>query len=155
MVTLYNVISADGFIARTNGSEDFIPDSFWPHTLKTLKKYDCILIGRNTYDTIQGYEEDMRNSFDNLSTRKFVVTTDKNFHPKDGYEVISSPEEVIKLDINIVVTSGPILNNYLIGKKLVDRIIYHEVPISIGDGIKPYNKSIDLDIVISKLDLFE
>ena len=151
MLTLYYVVSEDGYIADVNGSEDFIPDSFWSHTLETLKKYDCIMIGRHTYDVIQNYEEEMVTSFEALHVRKVVVTKNKNFKPKEGYEVVVSPEEMLQEDINVVVTSGPTLNNYLLNKKLVDRVLYHEVPISIGGGIKPYDKIIDLSIEVVKL----
>ena len=54
MITLYNVISADGFIARLDGDEDFIPDDLWPHTLEFFKKYDALVMGRKTYDAMQG-----------------------------------------------------------------------------------------------------
>ncbi|MEK7176858.1 MAG: hypothetical protein AAB719_00970 [Patescibacteria group bacterium] len=138
MVTLYNVISEDGYIARKDGSEDFIPDSYWPHTLNVLKKYDRILIGRKTYDAIQTYDDKERKQFDELPIEKFVVTRDKNFKPKSGYKVVNTPEEAIEPDINIVVTSGPTLNNYLLQRKLVQKVTYHKVSESIGEGIKPY-----------------
>lgn len=144
MVTLYNVVSKDGYIARKDGSEDFIPDSYWPYTLSVLKEHDCVLIGRKTYDAIQNYEKKLREPFENLPVRKIVVTRDKKFHPKQGFQVVHTPEDAISPDLNIVVTSGPTLNNYLLNKKLVDKIIYHEVPELIGEGIKPYDK---IDII--------
>mgnify|MGYP003395088778 CR=1 FL=1 len=148
MVTLYNVVSKDGYIARKEGSEDFIPDSYWPHTLRVLREYDCVLMGRKTYDAIQNYEEELRKQFEDLPVRKVVVTRDKNFHPKQGFQVVHTPEDAISSDLNIVVTSGPTLNNYLLQKKLVDKIIYHEVPELIGEGIRPYDRVGDeIDIV--------
>ncbi|MGB3921801.1 MAG: hypothetical protein WBL19_00765 [Minisyncoccia bacterium] len=148
MVTLYNVVSKDGYIARKEGSEDFIPDSYWPHTLRVLREYDCVLMGRKTYDAIQNYEEELRKQFEDLPVRKVVVTRDKNFHPKQGFQVEHTPEDAISSDLNIVVTSGPTLNNYLLQKKLVDKIIYHEVPELIGEGIRPYDRVGDeIDIV--------
>ena len=138
MVTLYNVISADGFIARPDGSEDFIPDEYWPYTLNVIKKYNRVLMGRKTYQTIQNYDEKLRTSFDDLPIQKIIVTKNRNFHPKYSYEVVSTPEDAIDPNLNILVTSGPTLNNYLIQKHLVDKITYHKVPIFIGSGIKPY-----------------
>lgn len=138
MLSLYNVVSEDGYIARKDGSEDFIPNSYWPHTLEALKQYDRIILGRKTYETIQEYEKELRDSFDDLPVQKIVITKDKNFHPKQEYAVAYAPEEVIVPSLNIVATSGPTLNQYLIDKGMVDKIIYHKVPVAIGSGIKPY-----------------
>jgi dihydrofolate reductase len=139
MITLYNVVSADGYIARKDGSEDFIPDSCWPHTLNILKEYDCIIMGRKSYDSVQNYSDDLKKSFENLPVRKIVITRNKNFHVKNGYEIIHNFEEIADSNLNMVITSGPSLNNYLLHKKLVDKIIYTEVSELIGDGIKPYD----------------
>lgn len=46
MLTSYNVISSDGFIAQTDGSEDFIPDEVWGDFLEFLGEYDALLIGK-------------------------------------------------------------------------------------------------------------
>ena len=50
MVTLYNVVSSDGYIAREDGSEDFIPDELWPLTLEVFKKFDVLVMGRKPYE---------------------------------------------------------------------------------------------------------
>ena len=154
MVTLYNVVSRDGYIADKDGGEDFIPDSYWPYSLNALKGYDCILMGRKTYDAIQNYGEELTKSFEDLPVKKIIVTRNKNFHPKNGYEIVHTPEDIINSNLNIVVTSGPNLNNYLLQKKLVDKIIYHEVPGSIGSGIKPYDK-VDGTVDIAKIPIAE
>lgn len=48
MVTIFNIISADGYIARENGEEDFIPDELWFEFLKLCKNYDAFIMGRKT-----------------------------------------------------------------------------------------------------------
>jgi dihydrofolate reductase len=141
MITLYNVVSADGYIAKKDGSEDFIPDSYWKYTLNTLKQYDLIVLGRKTYETMQKYDKELLESFEALPVRKVVLTKQKDFYVKDGYETVDTPEKLTSQNLNIVVTSGPTLNQYLLDNNLVDRIIYHEVPESIGDGIKPYRST--------------
>lgn len=141
MITLYNVVSVDGYIAKKDGSEDFIPDSYWKHTLNTLKQYDLIVLGRKTYETMQIYDKELLESFEALPVRKIVLTKQKDFYVKDGYETVDSPEKLISQNLNTIVTSGPTLNQYLLDNNLVDKIIYHEVPESIGDGIKPYRST--------------
>ena len=140
MATLYNVISADGFIARKDGSEDFIPDNLWPNFLNLCKEYGTLIMGRKTYNTIQKYDEELLQPFEELSIRKIVITRNRVFKPKYEYIVVHSPEDAIALAPNALVSSGPTLNNYLIKNHLVKEIIFHEVPISIGDGIRPFNK---------------
>ena len=38
MITLYNVISADGYITERDGSEDFIPDSVFDDFIDLCKE---------------------------------------------------------------------------------------------------------------------
>jgi dihydrofolate reductase len=141
MVTLYNVISADGFIARKDDSEDFIPDEMWPVTLEMYRQYDTLVMGRKTYDVMQKYPKELIGPFNKLSLKKVVVTHDEDFHPDSqlGYVVIHTPEEALTMGTNVLVSSGPILNTYLLEKSLIDKIIFHKVPAKIGEGIKPFN----------------
>jgi dihydrofolate reductase len=112
-----------------------------------------VILVANKFDLFKGNEKELRDSFDVLPVRKVVITTDKEFHPNQGYEVAHTPEAVIQSNLNIVVTSGPTLNQYLLDKNLVDRITYHQVPDVIGEGIKPYHDVGTVEVV--KLELAE
>ncbi len=142
MVTLYNVISSDGFIAGKNGNEDFIPDEFWPVTLNFFKKYDAFVMGRRTYDAMQKYPKELLSSFQELPFKKIVVTSDRtNFHPDPrlGYIVAHSPQDALVLGSDVLVSSGPTLNEFLLEYGLVDMVVHHEIPIRIGEGIRPFD----------------
>lgn len=139
MVTLYNVVSADGFIARKDGSEDFIPDDVWPNFLALCGKYGAIIMGRKTYDAIQAYPEELIRAFEKLPIRKIVVSANRSFRPKQEYIVAHSPEDAVALEPDALASSGPILNDYLLEKHLVGKVIFHELSISIGEGIRPFN----------------
>lgn len=141
MATLYNVISSDGFIARTDGSEDFIPDNLWINFLNLCQEYGVVVMGRNTYETIQSYPEELREPFENLPIKKIVITHTESYEVKTGYEIARSPAEVLARYPDALVTSGPTLNDFLLAKKLIKKIIFHEVPVSIGSGIKPFDDS--------------
>jgi dihydrofolate reductase len=138
MVTLYNVISSDGFIARKDGSEHFIPDGLWNNFLDLCKKYDALIMGRKTYDAIQKYGKALLDPFEKLPIQKIVVTRDRKFRPKADYVVAHSPKDAVSSKPRILVSSGPTLNTDLLREGLVDEIIFHEVPTAIGDGIKPF-----------------
>jgi dihydrofolate reductase len=82
MLTLYNVVSKDGFIATKDGSEDFIPDDSWQDTLETFKKYDVLILGRKSYEAIQKYDPEQVNALSELAIKKYVVTHNVSFTPK-------------------------------------------------------------------------
>ncbi len=140
MVTLYNVISEDGFIATKDGGEDFIPDELWPSTLDFFREFEALIMGHRTYEAIQKYDIDMLAEFENIQNlRKIILTNDLNFKPKEGYEVFHNPEEAIATSQKVLVSSGPELNTYLLRNNLVDEIILWELPgVKINDGIPAF-----------------
>ena len=138
MVTLYNVISHDWFITDKDGSEDFIPDELWPQTLEIYRQFDVLAMGRKTYETIQAYPSALTQSFEKLSGRKVVVTHDPHLEVREGYQVVTSLEAVLEASSNVLVSSGPTLNNYLLEHALVDTIIFHQLPINIDIGTEVF-----------------
>ena len=102
MVTLYNIISSDGFIASKDGSEHFILDELWQNFLNLCKEYDALVIGRKTYDAIQGYGKELLDPFEKLPIQKIIVTHDRKFRPKASYIVAHSPKDAVSLRENIL-----------------------------------------------------
>lgn len=148
MLTLYNVISQDWFIADKNGSEEFIPDELWPTTLETIKKFDVLVMGRKTYETIQAYPEGNRAALEALPIRKIVITKNNDFHPKQGYEVLHTADEIAKLNANVLVSSGPTLNNSLLKERLVDMVIVHQLPVSVGNGTPVFDPTFQRSLTL-------
>ncbi len=140
MLTLYNVISSDGFIATKDSGEDFIPDEVWGDFLELCTRYDVLILGKNTYATIQLFDKELVEPFENLSIEKIIVTRDKNFKPKNGYVVMNSLKEAVALRPNILLSSGPKLNTAFLKEKLIDRIILNKLPVAIGEGILQFEK---------------
>lgn len=138
MLTLYNAISSDGFIARKNGDEDFIPEEVWGDFLELCTKYNALIMGKNAYGAIQAYEKELVEPFEKLGIKKVVVTRDKNFKPKNGYAVLHSLKEAATLHPNILLSSGPKLNTAFLKEKLIDRIILNKLPVTIGEGIPQF-----------------
>lgn len=147
MLTLYNVISSDGYIMSKDGDESFIPDSLWPTVLDVFKQYEIILMGRKTYEAFQNYGENLLEPFEKLDIRKVVVSRDESFQPKSGYEVVRDAEDIIRNNEKVVVSSGPRFNNVLFQKGLIDTIILHKLPVSLGGGIKPFEDKFIQDFV--------
>ena len=140
MITLYNVISADGFIARKDGSEDFIPDEKWEDFLSLCDEYEAVVMGRKTYEAIQKYDQSLLEKFEDKQIKKIVVSTDANLILKKGYVQMSSPKEVASLGLQTLLTSGPSLNTAFLREKLIDKVILNKIPISIGEGITQFEE---------------
>lgn len=140
MVTLYNVISSDGYIASKDGKEDFIPNELWNIFSAKCKKFRTLIVGRKTYEAIQTYDTELLEVFENLPIHKIVVSGDKHFCPKEGYVKVATPEAAVALDQEALVASGPTLNNYLIKNSLVKEIILYEIPVFLNDGIRAFEE---------------
>ncbi len=136
MITLYNVVSSDGFIAAPNGSEDFIPDEQWDRFLKLLPDYDAVIYGRKTYEAVQKYDAAALEAFEKTPITKLVVSTQADFKPKAGYTKISSPQEALEYGKNMLLSSGGSLNEAFVAAGLVDKLLQVRLPISIDAGIR-------------------
>lgn len=139
MVTSYNVISSDGFIATPDGSEDFIPDEVWDDFMDVCRNYDTVVMGRKTYETIQAYPIYMVKDFEDLNIKKIIVTSNDKFIPKYGYLIAHSPKDAFLEGQHILLTSGPTLNSSALSEGLIDTVILNILPEKIGSGIKVFD----------------
>lgn len=142
MLTLYNVISSDGFVAEENGSEDFIPDEVWNDFLELCEAYDTLIIGKNTYAAIQSFGNKLIEPFENTNIRKVIITRDEDFIPKAMYEKAYSIDEALEMGSNILLSSGPSLNTAFLKEKLIDQIILNRLPVAINRGIPQFETDI-------------
>jgi dihydrofolate reductase len=147
MITAYNVISSDGFIAQTDGGEDFIPDEVWDDFLELLTEYAVLILGKNTYDTIQSFDQKLIEDFENMPIKKIIVTRDESFVPKTGYEKMSSLQDAAAMSQDILLCSGPSLNTAFLKEKLIDRIILNKLPVAIGTGIRQFETDMNPDLI--------
>jgi len=138
MITLYNVVSADGFIADKNESEDFIPDEVWDDFLELCDTYDTLIIGKNTYAAIQSFGKELVEPFENTNIRKVIITRDESFISKAMYEKARSIDDALKMGSDILLSGGPILNTAFLKRKLINQIILNRLPMTLGAGIPQF-----------------
>lgn len=138
MITLYNVISSDGFIAEENGSEDFIPNEVWNDFLELCDGYDTLIIGKNTYAAIQSFGDELIEPFESTSIRKVIITRDESFIPKATYEKAYSIDDALKMGSNFLLSNGPSLNTAFLKEKLINRIILNRLSVALGKGIPQF-----------------
>ncbi len=139
MVTSYNVVSADGYIADKNWNEEFIPDSTWVKFIKLINDNNVVVLGRKTYEIMhRDYSQQIIDEFEQTKTKKIIVSRDPSFNPKDGYIKVGSPEETLKQGSRILLSGGPILNEAFLRAGLINKFIRLIIPTQLGGGIKPF-----------------
>jgi dihydrofolate reductase len=136
-IILDMVTSLNGFIAREDGNEDWLPEEGWEELVEQAIKLGNIVMGRKTYEQIihEGY------NFDNVKcTHKIIVTHDKNFIVPEGYMIAHSPEEAITFIESqglseLLLIGGGKLNGEFAKRGLIDEIQFTINPYIIGKGI--------------------
>jgi dihydrofolate reductase len=132
--------SVDGFIARRNGSLDFLPpDGGEPHGYNEfMASVDTLVIGRKTFETVLAFPEWPYG-------RKRVVVLSSgplDFSRVEGAvveQMAGSPTEIVsKLQASgarhVYVDGGDTIQRFL-REGLIQRITITRVPVLIGDGI--------------------
>ncbi|MBI4163030.1 MAG: dihydrofolate reductase [Candidatus Aenigmarchaeota archaeon] len=140
-VLLLMAMSANGMIARENGEEDFLSHENWKTFLKLLRKHDCLIYGRKTYDAVKSWDAKYMKSL--ASSKKIIVS--KNAQIKFGDECIiaSSPEDaLLKAKENgfnkLLLSGGSLTNSAFMKAGLIDEIIFNIEPYVLGKGISVF-----------------
>jgi dihydrofolate reductase len=156
-IIVYIATSADGYIARTDGSVDWLdrPRTAGDYGMKNFfKTIDTILFGRKTYD--QSLKFDQKSVESNLSKTKNYVFTHKP--PKSKLNVAFVNEPVKDFASRLRATPGKNIwmmgGGGLIGSFLdagaLDEFIIHVIPTFIGEGIPliaPRHRSVELSLL--------
>jgi dihydrofolate reductase len=142
--------SVDGFIARRDGSLDFLPDVVEPHGYEEfMASVDALVMGRKTYDTVLGF------GVWPFAKPVFVLSSRELARSPEGAKVerMSGPPADIAsaLDargIEHVYVDGGITIQQFLRAGLIQRLIVTRVPVLIGSGI-PLFGQLDRDIVLT------
>ena len=143
--------SLDGFIARTDGALDFLPDGGGEeHGYEAfMASVDALVIGRKTYETVLSFE-----AWAYGDKPVFVLST----HPLAPAPVnakvermAGEPAEIVaKLEArgfgHVYVDGGDTIQRF-VRAGLIDRIIITRVPVLIGEGI-PLFGALPRDVVL-------
>jgi dihydrofolate reductase len=156
-IIVYIATSTDGYIARTDGSVDWLnrPRTAGDYGMKEfIKSIDTILFGRKTYD--QSLKFDKKSVENNLSkTRNYVFTHNP---PKSKLSVTFVNEPIKEFASRLRATpgkniwmmgGGEIIGSFLDAGEL-DEFIIHVIPTFIGEGIPliaPRHRNIELSLL--------
>ena len=142
-------ISVDGFMARADGSLDFLPEGGGePHGYdEFMSTVDALVIGRKTYETVLGFD-----SWAYGEKPVFVLSSRELAPPPAGAVVerlFGEPEDIVAtLDRrgfhHLYVDGGVTIQGFL-RAGLVQRLVMTRVPVLIGSGV-PLFGTIEHDI---------
>jgi len=132
--------SVDGFIARRNGSFDFLPEGGGePHGYNEFfASVDALVIGRKTFEIVMAFPE-----WPYGDKRVFVLSTrnlDLSKVPAGRVEQMEgSPREIVsKLEnrgIRHIYVDGGVTIQRFLREGMIQRLIITRVPVLIGEGI--------------------
>ena len=131
--------SLDGFIARTDGALDFLPDGGGEeHGYEAfMASVDALVIGRKTYETVLGFD-----AWAYGDKPVFVLSTRALAPAPKGAMVermSGEPSDIVAVlesrGIRHVYVDGGITIQRFLVAGLIHRIIITRVPVLIGEGI--------------------
>jgi dihydrofolate reductase len=153
------VASLDGFIARRDGSVDWLETSdkfeggatMAPEVVtEFLKSIDCYVMGSRTYETALGFEaKGFGWSYGDKPT--YVLTSRKLPKTRDSVEFYSGDvarlvnERLKPAYRSIWFVGGGAVSGECLRRGLADEVRYSIMPILIGDGIS-FFEALDKDI---------
>src|SRR5689334_3883545 len=140
--------SLDGFIARPNGSFDFLPEEPEPHGYEEFfATVDALLMGRKTYETALGFGQWP------YGPKPVFVLSSRPLPPAPQGAVVEhvsgAPQEIVTQLAargigHVYVDGGQTVQQFL-RAGLIDRITITRVPVLIGSGISIFGES-DRDV---------
>ena len=164
-VTIHMAASLDGFIARKDGSVDWIETSdefaagetMDPGTVEAfLKTIDCYVMGSRTYETALRFEA-QGFGWSYGDTRTYVLTSRDlprtretvEFHAGDLAQFVNG--RLRSTFRNIWIVGGGAVTAECLRLGLADEVRYSILPILIGDGI-PFFGQLDEDVALHLVD---
>jgi len=165
-VTIHMVASLDGFIARKNGSVDWLEtaDEFAagqtlePGLIESfLKTIDCYVMGSRTYETALGFEsKGFGWAYGNTPT--FVLSRRALPRTRESVELYSGDlaqlvnERLRPAYRSIWFVGGGELSAECVRLGLANEVRYSIVPVAIGDGIRFFEK-LDRDVALHLMEV--
>lgn len=148
--------SLDGFIARADGTFDFLPAEVEPHGYEEfMATVDALVIGRKTYETVLGF-----GGWAYGKKPVFVLSSRALATPPPGAVVehmSGAPADIVSQlearGIQHIYVDGGLTIQRFLQAGLIHRLIITRVPVLIGTGISlfgPLQRDISLKHVATR-----
>jgi dihydrofolate reductase len=140
-IILTMAISANGMIATSSGSEDFLSHANWIQFVKLANKVGCFVWGRKTYEAVSQWEGDYLLDLKNV---KKVIVSKSDIELTEGFDLANSPEEAINFlekagFSEVIITGGATLNSEFAKRGLINEVIFDVNPAILGSGIPVFH----------------
>jgi len=159
-VTIHMAASLDGYIARKDGSVDWLEtsdeypqgESMDPEYVATvLKSIDCYVMGSRTYETALGFE-DGGHGWAYGDKPVFVLSSRTLPKRRESVEfvrsdVVSCLTEMRTRFQNIWVVGGGAVAGECLRRGVADELRYSILPVLIGEGVSFFDR-LDRDIAL-------
>lgn len=162
-IKLYIATSLDGFIARKDGSLDWLyalpnPNQIDHGYADFFSGIDVVVMGKSTYEEILRFGVE----WPYMNCKSYILTSDKNYKPKtDNTETLNSLskadiEKLKKVSIKgiWIVGGGKTIVQFL-DAKLIDEMILCIVPTILGSGIPLFPNPQEQSFELTKSEKFE
>ncbi len=139
-VILYMAITANGYVATTEGDSDWVSEVDADIFEGKAKEYGCILVGSTTFDQYYG---DLYPMDDALN---IVLTGDSDRGSnEENVAFVSSPEAALKLAeergySDAMLIGGGTVNSAFFDMGVIDEVYLTVHPLLFGEGIKLFEK---------------
>ena len=130
-------VSVDGFLARRDGSFDFLPADPEPHGYdEFMATVDALVIGRNTFEVVMGFDAWP------YGGKRVVVLSSRPLDLAAARargavveQMSGAPAEIVaRLPGHLYIDGGVTIQAFLRAGE-IQRLIVTRVPVLIGDGI--------------------
>ena len=134
-IITYIAVSLDGYIARENGSIDWLPQSDSSEYDEFYKNIDAVVMGKTTYEQILTFGRDPYED-----KKSYVFTRNKNFQGGEKVEFVSDVKDFVRnilpnLKGNVWPVGGGHIISSFVNHKVVDEITLSIIPVVLGKGI--------------------
>ncbi|MGY5147728.1 MAG: dihydrofolate reductase family protein [Candidatus Nitrosopumilus sp. bin_7KS] len=138
-IILFVASSLDGYIAKTNGSVDWLPVHCSSGYDKFYKSIDTVIMGKKTYDQVLAFGAyPYKNKKSYVLTRNDIPNNDENIQFVNNVEkltryLLTSPGSDVWL-----IGGAEIITTFM-NLGLIDEIILSIMPVVLGSGISLFN----------------
>lgn len=145
--TMFATITANGFIADSNGNEDIFSDANWNLFVDLANKHKNIIWGRKTYEMVESWGEDYIDCFNSI---KIFVISNSNIKPNRNNVVVCKDmnelqQELKKNDIEIpFVSGGTSIYTLFFKENLINKIIFSYNSIFLSKGTNLFNQEFEI-----------
>jgi len=136
-VTLKLALTADGFIARKDGTSQWITgEAARAHAHRERARSDAILVGGDTLRTDRPRLDVRLPGLEGRSPCRFVLT--RGAAP-EGWTALSKPADIAGLDAQyLLIEGGAEVADGFLAAGLVDRLLLYRAPVEFGEGIAAF-----------------